>query len=177
MEELTNFTKKKKKKKRYKTVPIKNLKKFSTISTWESLIKIKTRILHFWLIPRWNIYIVAFVSFFHATKTNRSRVCKWRNIILGTLDRSVDVWKRFEEKKKGKLTATRVLRASIRIVAGQASGEAVGCKLLDRSRVSILDYWPTINLIWLLLGPEGVWRMIRFSRFYVDFSRSVIPVQ
>lgn len=44
----------------------------------------------------------------------------------------------------GKLTATRMLRASIRIVAGQASGEAVGCKLLDRSRVSILDYWPTI---------------------------------
>lgn len=41
-------------------------------------------------------------------------------------------------------TATRVLRASIRIVAGQASGEAVGCKLLDRSRLSILDYWPTI---------------------------------
>lgn len=31
------------------------------------------------------------------------------------------------------LTATRVLRASIRIVAGQASKEAVGCELVDRS--------------------------------------------
>lgn len=36
-------------------------------------------------------------------------------------------------------TATRALRASIRIVAGQASGEAVGSKLVDRIRVSILD--------------------------------------
>lgn len=54
-------------------------------------------------------------------------------------------WMVFEKRrKKGELTATRVLRASIRIVAGQASGEAVGSKLLDRSRVSIHDYCTAI---------------------------------
>lgn len=34
---------------------------------------------------------------------------------------------------QARLTATRVLRASIRIVAGQASKEAVGCDLVGRS--------------------------------------------
>lgn len=45
------------------------------------------------------------------------------------------------------LTATRVLRASIRIVAGQASKEAVGCELVDRSASidpSVTDRLPIV---------------------------------
>lgn len=81
-----------------------------------------------------------------------------------------DVWKVWERKKEGELTATRVLRASIRIVAGQASGEAVGSKLLDR--FTFVDPRLLHGYLPFSLEP-GIRQAIRFSRFYVHFSRSV----
>jgi len=67
------------------------------------------------------------------------------------------------------LTATRVLRASIRIVAGQASKEAVGCELVDRSAgidPSVTDQLP------ILFGDSkyiGSTTMV-LSRLHADFS-------
>lgn len=104
---------------------------------------------------------MTYVTFFFpcALETNQSRekiaiTFKWKT---GSIDHSrIDIC-RVERFSIGKLTATRVLRASIRIVAGQASGEAVGCKLLDRSRVSIPDYSPTISRSHLVRKVSGSW--------------------